>query len=195
MSRDLRPLHRQALQAAGERVRRVRDGDLLLATPCAGWTLADLLAHLVGQHRGFAAALRDGTAAPEAYRPVPFTQDAWASSADELTEAFAAADLDRPVLQLELHPTRPLPGSFLLGAQLLDTVVHTWDVAASLGESYVPPPAHQQVVLELAERIPDGAERRSEGAAFAPARAVPGDGWDRALGLLGRDPASVTAAG
>ncbi|KJS51916.1 hypothetical protein VM98_34530 [Streptomyces rubellomurinus subsp. indigoferus] len=29
---------------------------LTVATPCPGWTLRSLLAHVLGQHRGFAAA-------------------------------------------------------------------------------------------------------------------------------------------
>lgn len=76
----------------------------------------------------------------------------------------------------------------LLGAQLLDTVVHTWDVAAALDEPYTPPSDVADAVLAIAAPIPDDEGRERPGAAFA--HAVPsGDGpWERALGLLGRDP-------
>ena len=70
---DLRAQHREALQAADDLIRRVTDDDLTRPTPCAAWTLADLLAHMVGQHVGFAAAARDGDAPRSAYAPVPFT--------------------------------------------------------------------------------------------------------------------------
>src|SRR6201990_1325503 len=53
-----RDLDRAAGLVAAAVACRIRPGDLDRATPCDGWTLADLLAHLSVQHRGFAAAAR-----------------------------------------------------------------------------------------------------------------------------------------
>src|SRR5256885_1255762 len=57
MEHDLRPLHQSALRTASQYVERVTNSDLDRQTPCAAWTLADLLAHMIGQHRGFASAI------------------------------------------------------------------------------------------------------------------------------------------
>ena len=182
-------LHRAALDIASGYVARVTDADLGRATPCAAWTLRHLLEHMVGQHAGFATVVAAGSADASAYHPLPFTAASWRSSVDDLVAAFAAADLTAEVVEVELHPTRPLPVAVLVQAQFLDTVVHTWDVAAALGESYEPAPDVVEAVRRIAELIPDDAGREQPGAAFAPA--VPtagGTRWERTLGLLGRDP-------
>ncbi len=49
-------LDAQAVGASVEVVSRVSRADLGRPTPCDGWTLADLLAHMTVQHIGFAAA-------------------------------------------------------------------------------------------------------------------------------------------
>ncbi len=188
---DLRPLHRQALLDATELVGRVTAADLGRDTPCAGWDLATLLAHMVGQHIGFTTAVREGDAPREAYEPVPFDAASWADSVELLQQAFAAADLAAEVHEIELHPTRPLPVAVLVGAQLLDTAVHTWDVARSLGLDYEPSPAIADAVLAIATPIPDGPGREAPGAAFA--HAVTGEfmtPWSRALAVLGRVPSA-----
>ena len=54
----LRDLDRAAVLEAARLAGRIQPDDLGRATPCDGWDLAALLAHLSGQHRGFAAAAR-----------------------------------------------------------------------------------------------------------------------------------------
>jgi uncharacterized protein (TIGR03086 family) len=184
---DLRALHLLALDDADARVRRVGDRDLGLPTPCAGWDLADLLAHMIGQHLGFAAAVRDGSAPGEAYAPRPFTREAWERSVSALADAFARADLGGEVVLVEIAP-EPRPVTFAVGAQLLDTVIHTWDVARALGEPYVPSAELVGAVARGAAVVPDDERRRRPGAAFAPARADGGSEWERTLARLGRDP-------
>src|SRR5690606_28912714 len=105
---DHRELFHEAMQGTDAHVRTVTDADLSRATPCEGWTVADLLAHMIGQQDGWAAAVTDGDAPPSAYAPVPFTQAAWRASADRLLHAFDGADLAATVVVRELTP-RPLP--------------------------------------------------------------------------------------
>jgi uncharacterized protein (TIGR03086 family) len=186
---DPRQLHRDALRVATSYIERIDASDLGRSTPCIEWDLQHLLEHMVGQHLGFAQAVRAGDAPAGAYRPVPFTPAAWSASVEELIAAFAAADLDARVLELELDPEHPLPVSFLVLAQLLDTVVHTWDVAVSLGDAFTPAPHMLTPVVALANGIPDDERRDLPHAAFAHPRAVDGEPWERALAALGRDPA------
>ncbi|MBL8925123.1 MAG: TIGR03086 family protein [Pseudonocardia sp.] len=181
---DLRPAHRRALAAADALVARVGPDDLSRPTPCVGWDLGTLLAHMVGQHRGFAAAVRDGDAPAAAYAPVSWTPAAWAASAADLLAAFAAADLAAEVVEVELR-THPLPVAFLVEAHLLDTVVHSWDVATALGEYYEPAPDLVDHVARAAARIPESARTRP-GAPFSPSLSAGSNAWERTLALLGR---------
>ena len=185
---DLRPLHTAALADADSLVRRVGDGDLDRPTPCAEWSLGTLLAHMVGQHLGFAAAVRDGDAPRSAYAHVPFTVEAWERSLATLVDIFAEADLDAEVVEIELAPTA-LPVARLVGAQFLDTVVHTWDLARSLDEPYEPFAEVAEIVGRIAAGIPDDERRTAPGAAFAPARPEGNTAWEHTLARLGRDPA------
>lgn len=188
-SDDQRLLHRHSLELASGYVSRIDDDDLRRPTPCTDWDLGALLAHMIGQHLGFAAAIRDGNAPRERYAPVPFGQRAWQVSVDQLLEAVAGADLSASVIEVELHPTRALPVPTVIGAQLLDTVVHTWDMARGMGEQFTPSEELVQAVLTIAEPIQDNESREAPGAAFAHAVPSNGTAWDRSLALLGRDPA------
>ena len=55
---DIRDMNTLAVRDSMDVVKQVQATDLTRPTPCAGWTLADLLGHMTVQHRGFAAAAR-----------------------------------------------------------------------------------------------------------------------------------------
>jgi uncharacterized protein (TIGR03086 family) len=189
-STDFRTLHQRAIEGASAYVEGVGGADLTRPTPCAGWDLGTVLAHMVGQHHGFAAAVTDGDAPPEAYahRPVAGRVLAeWQESADRLLAAFAAAPPTRRVRLVEISADRRFPAATAVGFQLLDTVVHTWDVATALGAEFVPDPELAGTTLQLARLVPQGESRLRPDAAFAPVvtGARPGD-WAQALALTGR---------
>jgi len=139
---DLRPQHRRALAQAGEIVAHVQAGDLARSTPCAGWDLQALLTHMVGQNDGFAATITAGNARQSAYTGTAVTASAlaseWHRSADRVLAAFADAHSDEEVLLIEINPDSTFPVAAAVGMHLLDTVIHAWDVASSLGEAYRP---------------------------------------------------------
>jgi uncharacterized protein (TIGR03086 family) len=181
---DLRGLHRRAIAGMGEIVGRVGAAELGNGTPCAGWDLRALLAHVVGQHHGFARAVVDGDAGVEAYAP---RDSDWAESAEALLTAFAGADLERPVRLVEIRGGQLFPVGAAVAFQLLDTVVHTWDVAAARSEDWRPDDELAGVTRKLAELVPQGESRLAEGAAFAPVvETSGGDPWAEALALTGR---------
>ncbi|WP_051267697.1 TIGR03086 family metal-binding protein [Nakamurella lactea] len=185
---DQRVLHRKAISIANTYVDPIVVAERELPTPCAEWNLGELLAHMVGQHFGFAQAVREGNAPKSAYRPVPFSPRVWRQSTQELLDAFAGADLEDSALEVELHPTQPLPLPMIIGAQLLDTVVHTWDVARSLGQPFEPGEDLAAAVFAIAQPIPDDERRDQPGAAFGHALPATGSPWQQTLRLLGRDP-------
>jgi uncharacterized protein (TIGR03086 family) len=193
MTDDLREQHRAALALAATVVANVAAPDLGRSTPCADWDLAELLAHMIGQHTGFARAVRDGVGTHAAHRPVPYTAAGWRDSVADLEAAFARADLDAMAVEEELSPT-PLPVRRILQAQLLDTVVHTWDINAALGRPFVPPPPLLGLVVAMAPAIPAAAY--GPGAAFAPPLPARGTPWQQTLALVGRsDPWSPDDSG
>ncbi|MFN2560636.1 MAG: TIGR03086 family metal-binding protein [Jatrophihabitans sp.] len=183
-------LHRRAVQATLAAL----DGrvDLSARTPCAGWDLADLLAHMTVQQCGFARAVTGARTAVADWAPTRAEKpvEAYASACDELLTAFAAVeDPAAPVHLPEIHD-EPVPAQLAVGFQLVDNVVHAWDVAVSLGRR---PEVDDDVVaaaLVVARQVPDGGERDRPGAAFAHALPI-GAGrsaLDETLLLLGRDP-------
>lgn len=196
---DHRPLHLRAVADAGRIVAGVKAADLTLPTPCAAWDLRTLLAHMIGQNHGFAVAFETGDAPVEAYAHRPPDPDDiagdWTASTDRLSAAFAAADPAAQVRLVELNAEQPFPVLTGFTIQLIDTVIHNWDVATAIGVAYRPDDEQLAATIAVARIIPGGASREVAGAAFGPIR--PGatddpwtdDPWTETLSLLGRDPA------
>jgi len=207
---DFRPLHLRALELTTSLVEQVGPEDAARPTPCPPWDLSALLSHMIGQNYGFAAAVSsdtDSDAPLTAFAPrTPGQRPArdWSTSAQVLADAFAGCDLERPVLLAEISTEQRFPAWMAIGFQLLDTVVHGWDVATALEVAYRPDDELVATTLGLAQLVPAGPAREQPGAAFAPAlpldegadgaEGAEGAGaWFRALALLGRDPKAAAA--
>src|SRR3954468_23136723 len=89
---DLLDADATATRGSVEVVARLAPTDLSQPTPCAGWDLRALLAHMTGQHRGFAAAAvgRGGDLA--VWQPVssPDPVAAYVEAARDVLTAFSA---------------------------------------------------------------------------------------------------------
>jgi len=196
---DLRPLHRRALKLTTVTVDRVTAADATRSTPCPPWDLHALLGHMIGQNHGFADAVAGSEDATlEAFAPRPPAPDPaadWAASADRVAEAFAGADLERPVLLPEISAEFPFPAGLVVAFHLLDTVVHGWDVATSVELDYQPDDELVAATLRVAQFVPTGPAREQPGATFAPVLPVAEDAadWPRTLALLGRAPRPAAA--
>ena len=190
LSTDLLSAHRMAILASIDVVNAITATDLERVTPCAGWDLADLLAHMTVQHRGFAAAARGSGQDLALWVPVRDTQDPvgdYAAAAHDLLNAFAEADPESQFALPELGTT--VPAEMAVGFHLIDYAVHGWDVAASLGVPFTLPDDVVAAALPLALAVPDGDFRSMPGAPFGPAQtAVSTTDFDRLLCHLGRDP-------
>jgi uncharacterized protein (TIGR03086 family) len=99
-------------------------------TPCAEWTVRDLVGHVISVHRhvvsGFGGSL-----------PPPATDDdilgAWQSVTAEVSATLA--DPERAGAPVSGR-FAPMPLEELIGRLLcIDTVVHTWDLARATGQS------------------------------------------------------------
>jgi uncharacterized protein (TIGR03086 family) len=166
--------------------------DLSRPTPCAGWTLEDLLVHMTTQHYGFAAASAgDGDLAQWQLRPLgddPVA--AYRASADHVLAAFAADGvLDRQFPLPEIPRLPAFPARQAISFHFIDYVVHSWDVAKTLGLDVTFDPALLDVALAVAKAVPDGKARLAPGAAFGPkVQWAGGSALDQILAVLGRRP-------
>jgi uncharacterized protein (TIGR03086 family) len=194
---DVRTFHRVAVLNSIELVDTVRVADLHAPTPCAGWNLAGLLAHMTAQHRGFAMAARGlgGDAnvwRADAVMPA-ITADAAGTYADAACDVLAAF-ADDVTLQAsfalpEFGLNATFPSSIAIGFHFIDYVVHGWDVAESLGVAYTLPDEVVEAALPLALAVPDGDFRETSEAPFARAVNAPSaTKLDRILLHLGRSP-------
>ncbi len=187
-------LDRRAVEVSVEITQAIRSAHLARATPCAGWTVADLLAHMIAQHNGFAAAANGNGAHLSTWRMPAVGEDpagAYAAAAHRVIDAFAAADvLQRSFWLPEIRGGISLPAQTAIGFHLVDYVVHGWDVAAALGVPVHYPDEVVTAALAVAEKVPDDATRQAPGASFRPARpvGVSEPPMRRMLLLLGRSP-------
>jgi uncharacterized protein (TIGR03086 family) len=183
-------LHRRAVQAT---LTALDDPvDPAAATPCAGWDLGDLLAHMTVQQHGFARAVTGMRTKLADWAPVRVDNavGAYAGACHELLAAFAAIDDPEAPVQLPEIRAEPVPARLAVGFQLVDNVVHAWDVAVSLGRRPELDDDVVQACLGVARQVPDGSERERPGAAFAHALPVGASlsPLDETLRRLGRDP-------
>lgn len=197
---DIRTFHQRSLTVAQTVVDQVDPGQLDLPTPCSEWTLGQLLAHMTGQNHGFAASARGETEDLTIWHDRPVGKepaDVFAASAADVITAFAEPGaLDRTLWLPEIHPRFRFPAAQAIGFQFIDTVVHAWDVAQAVGVAVDFDQDLLDAALPVAELVPDGANRLTPGAAFAPGldSGPAGTTLDRILALLGRDPAWASAS-
>lgn len=191
-------LHRTVILASIDVVAAVRHEHLALATPCAGWTLTDLLIHMTAQHHGFAASARGSGADLAVWRTEPFTDavaadplGTYTAAAHDVLDAFAADGVEAAPFALpEFGPDVTVPGATAMGFHFVDYVVHSWDVAVTIDKPFTVPADVIAAALPIAMSVPDGEIRDADNAPFARAL-TPSDAdddFDRILRHLGRKP-------
>lgn len=193
-------LDRAAVMLSIDLIAPVTPADLSRRTPCTGWDLGDLIAHMTAQHRGFAAAARGNGADPAVWKPAPADDHraaadhhaaatGYRAAASDVLAAFATAE-DVPFAMPEIGP-QTIPARMAVSFHLVDYVVHAWDVAAARGVPFTPDPALVSAALPIALAVPDDDQRLSPGAPFAPAVPLtdPANPLEALLAALGRDPA------
>ncbi|MEV5873146.1 TIGR03086 family metal-binding protein [Streptomyces sp. NPDC052101] len=195
---DFVELDRIAVQEAVRVVDLATDADWTSDTPCAGWTLRRLVAHMTAQHLGFAAAARGAGQEPEHWREaeeMSAPAGAHRSAAASVLAAFAEPGVT--AREFTLPNLGGVPGHRAVSFHFVDYVVHAWDVASALGVPVEFPEHVLVAALAVARAVPDDPGRRGPGFAFAPALEVPGGSGplEEALRLLGRSPERWPARG
>ncbi|WP_328903408.1 TIGR03086 family metal-binding protein [Streptomyces sp. NBC_00441] len=161
-------------------------------TPCAGWTLLDLLGHMTAQNHGFAAAARGEGGLPAHWRVPDIAADparAYGESVAALIVPFVEAGGCEQEFVLP-GPRRTLPGRVAVSFHFLDLVVHAWDLARTLALEVRLPDGVWEAALRVARRVPTDGRTRGPGALFAPVRSTFAQvtPLTETLALLGRSP-------
>ena len=172
----------------------VTDDDLVLPTPCRGWTLLDLLGHMDDSLAAFAEAGDLGqVGAPGAAASDPGRDEHEASAAERCVARLRSRAC--AVLAAWSTPDQPgwirvgglgLSPSLLARAGALEVAVHGWDVARCCGADRPLPSLLAEELLASATSLLGEADRPSR---FAEPLVVPSGGAPgvRLLALLGRD--------
>ncbi|MBQ1024883.1 TIGR03086 family metal-binding protein [Micromonospora sp. C95] len=185
-SPDLEPAAR-ALQAL---LPGVTDDQLSGPTPCAGWTVGDLLDHIMGLTLAFRTAAEkgpdpapNGPGEPAADQLDPQWRKLLPGQLDELVAAWrepAAWTGETAVGGVRL------PAEIMGVVALDELVVHGWDLARATGQPY----DLDDRTLEAVHRLVS-QQASSDGTPglFGPSIAQPAEAplLDRVLGLTGRD--------
>ncbi|MEU4623427.1 TIGR03086 family metal-binding protein [Actinoplanes sp. NPDC023801] len=187
---ELLAFDRTAVEHSINLIAPVTPADLSRPTPCTGWNLADLIAHMTAQHRGFAAAAIGHGADPAPWRTLPATDpiEEYRQAARDVLVAFTTA-AETPFTMPEIAP-HTIPAPMAVGFHLVDYLVHSWDVAQARGVTFSPEPDLVAAALPIALAVPDDQQRLSPEFPFRPAVPLPDDAgpFHRLLAALGRTP-------
>ena len=119
----------------------VGDDQLDRPTPCAGFTVAELRAHVLGWLEFFAAALSDPAASVPRPDPEAFALDGERPS-DVVARASAAIGeaIERGVAgELVVMSQARMAGDGVLAMALGEYIIHGWDLATATGQAYGAP--------------------------------------------------------
>jgi uncharacterized protein (TIGR03086 family) len=124
-----------AISGFEARLAVVTDDDWARPTPCEGWTVADLVTHLVGGGI-MSELLLDGATKEEALAALFDLQvdgdlrAAFADARDRQAAVFARPGAATTICH---HPLRDVPASDFIWMRVRDTTIHTWDLARAIG--------------------------------------------------------------
>ncbi|HEX4725388.1 MAG TPA: TIGR03086 family metal-binding protein [Pseudonocardiaceae bacterium] len=179
----------RALASAERSVAHVTEDRLAAPTPCAEWTLRELLVHMTGNNKGFADAAEGKPADGVVWAGGAVGDDLlgeYVKSSERVRAAFAAPGvLER---RFDVHGFGSYPAVVAIGMHFVDYLTHGWDVARAVGAPDELDADLCDAVLEMGRRWPAGSW--GPGAPFAERVAVAADAsaQDRMLGFLGRSP-------
>lgn len=161
-------------------------------TPCASWTVRDLLNHIVEGANWFALCVNAGAAPdPDPTHGFDYAAgDPLASFDEGAAASLAAFGADGAEERLIALPFGELPGAVFMGIATNDMVTHGWDLARATGQPYEVDGELAQDLLAHMRSFADAMRGPDGEGAFGPEVAAP-DGaapLDRLVAYLGRRP-------
>jgi uncharacterized protein (TIGR03086 family) len=183
-----------ALTGTGHLVAAIGPDEWGLPTPCTGWSVHDVVNHLVGGNLLFVRLLggeplpprEELVAASRTDRLADDAAGAYRASAAALVDAFRADGvLERPVTV----PAGTFPGIAALQLRIVEALVHGWDVARATGRPLeFPDPLVEDALGFTRATLPRLPPRPEGQGPFGAARPAADDApaLDRLAALLGR---------
>jgi uncharacterized protein (TIGR03086 family) len=192
---DPRPMLRRALDQVGDLAATATPADLGAPTPCAGWTVADLLGHLVTVHQRILRVATGGDAVDLPLASDPPRVGGGDPFAHDRAAIDAAWSDDDVLVRTATVPWGTHPGTVLGWGYVRELTVHAWDLDRALGQRHggtarpALDPELAGSVLEMSRRaLP--AEPRGGPIPFGPVVEVAPDSdpYVRLVAWLGRTP-------
>ncbi|MGK4592666.1 TIGR03086 family metal-binding protein [Amycolatopsis sp. w19] len=181
---DLIALTTRAHRATGATIAGIGADDWDRSTPCAEWTVRDIVKHLIEGHDS-----RTAQATGHPMKSRPSADDDLAGSYEASSAEFLAA-FDGEALEktFDFGSFGPLPGKNALAVLFVDTLTHDWDLNTALGREHRWDDELAEAALKVASRYPDVTAVRGPGGAFDHAVEAPPDAGPgaRLIALLGR---------
>ena len=169
----------------------ITDANRQAPTPCAAWTVTQVLQHAAGDQLAWAAALGTGTGpADNPFEPSGRLEggiaDVIGPALAVARTAWAGIDRDNDAVPTPL-PQGPLPAPAAAAACALDAAVHAWDILTAVGQPGSLPGRLAAQLLPTARAIVEPLRQYGAYAAALPPRPAD-DSAAELLRYLGRDP-------
>jgi uncharacterized protein (TIGR03086 family) len=166
----------------------IDDDELAGPTPCAGWSMAALLVHIIGFTSAFTQAARKSVGTPGTDAPPPAPDPAelpvhWRSRLPVLLEELATAWREPTAWTGTARVGGgTMPAASIGAFGMNELVMHSWDLARASGQDYAADPRILEALIDLLAQSPEGA--------FGPPIVIAEEEslLDHAVALAGRDP-------
>jgi len=156
-------------------VRTVQPDQWDLPTPCDGWTVRDVVDHVVAGERFVVSVMSGAALARSVDASVGLDLDD-----DDVVRQLTAAALkaldafNQPLDQMVEHPVGSIPARLFMEYRIIDQLGHTWDIGQATGNAVYLDPTTVNLGLEIAHNERATLER-SANFATQPGDAVETD--------------------
>lgn len=182
-----------ATQRLAELIANTPDGQLAAPTPCAQYTIGDLLDHIGGLSVAFRmAADKDlGVAGTPPLGDATLLSDDWRTripiDLERLAVAWGNPDAWGGMTRAG---GIDMPGDVAAFVAIDELVVHGWDLAKATGQSFDADADAVNAAFNFVQQFSGPDDADSRGDAFGPVITLPDDAplLDRLIGPTGRDP-------
>ncbi len=180
----------RALTQTGRVLGGVSREQFALPTPCAKWNVQQLINHIIGGAFLF-TEIAQGRAVTAETEPPDFAAGDYMATWEQAKGALIAAWKEPGVMdRMMTFPFGELPAPAGLNVELMESVVHCWDLAKATGQSGSLDEDLANAVYSFVHQVVPTAIRTPDGHPFAPAADVPSDApiYSRLAGFVGRQP-------
>ncbi|MCZ4099998.1 TIGR03086 family protein [Streptomyces sp. So13.3] len=188
-----------AAQRLADLLSAIPDEQLTAPTPCAKYTLGDLLDHVDGLSHAFLIAARKTPLSEGSQPPSPDASRLgadWRTRIPEQLTTLAEAWRDPAAWEgmTEVGGVT-MPAGMIGRVGLNELTIHGWDIARATGQPFSADVQTLEGCREFVEPLAAPGQSPARQGIFGPAVAIPSDAplLDRIVALTGRDPAWAAA--